>query len=47
MKYDKKYKATTDVAADMSVLAEDTISFASVTECGMGDYAEGLSAQEV
>ena len=44
--YYEKSRSTTDVAAAMSTLAEDTAIFTSGTECGMGDHAEGLSAQE-
>ena len=40
-------KAPTNVAAAMSASAEDTVTFASGIECGMGDDSEGLSAQDV
>ena len=46
VEYDEKSRTTTDVASAMSALAEDTIQFASGIECGMGDNAEGFSAQE-
>ena len=48
--YYEKYKATTNVVAAMSALAqmaEDTVTFTSDIECGMGDDAEVLSAQDV
>ena len=47
VEYDEKPKATTDVAAAMSAQSEDTVTFLSGIECGIGDDAEGLSAQEV
>ena len=47
VEYYEKSKATTDVAAAMSASEEDTVTFASGIECGMGGDAEGLSAQEV
>ena len=47
VEYYEKSKATTDVAAAMSALEEDTVIFASIIECGIGDDAEGISAQEV
>ena len=31
----------------MSASSEDTVTFTSGIECGMGDDAEGLSDQEV
>ena len=36
-----------DVAAARSTSAEDTVTFASGIECGMGEDAEGLLAQDV
>ena len=47
VEYYEIYKAPTDVVSVMSASAEDTITFASGIECGIGDYAEGLSAQDV
>ena len=47
VEYYEKSKATTDFDAAMSASAEDTRTFASEIECGTGDDAEGLSAQEV
>ena len=45
VEYYEKSKATTDVTAAMSASTEDTVTFASVIECGMEDYAEGLIDQ--
>ena len=45
--YYEKTKATTYVAAAMSVSEEDTIIFVYGIECGMEDDAEGISAQDV
>ena len=47
MEYYEKVKATNNFAAAMYASAEDTRTFASEIECGTGDDAEGLSAQEV
>ena len=47
VEYYEKSKAPTDVVAAMSALVENTITFASRIEFGMGDDAKGLSAQDV
>ena len=47
VEYYEKVKATNNFAAAMYASAEDTRTFASEIECGTGDDAEGLSAQEV
>ena len=47
VEYYEKSEAPTDVAAAMSASAEDTVTFASGIECGMGEDAEGLLAQDV
>ena len=46
MEYCEKDKATADVAAIISASAEGTVTFMSVIEYGMGDDAEGISAQD-
>ena len=45
VEYYEKAKATTDVAAAMSASEQDTVTFVSIIECGMGYNAEGISAQ--
>ena len=47
MEYYEKSKATTGVSAAMSASEEDTVKLASGFECGMGEDAEGISAQYV
>ena len=47
VEYYEKSKATAYVAAAMSALEEDTVTFASGIDFGMGDDAKGLSAQDV
>ena len=47
VEYYEKSKAPTDVVAAMSASIEDTVTFASGIDFGMGGDAEGLSAQDV
>ena len=47
VEYYEKSKTTTDVASSVYVSEEDTVTFASVNECGIGDNSGGVSAQEV
>ena len=47
VEYCEKDKATTYVATEVYASSEDTVTFASGIECGMGDDAEGLSSQGV
>ena len=47
VEYYEKSKATTDVVADIYTSEQDTVTFTSGIECGMGDDAEGLSARDV
>ena len=47
VEYDGKSIAPTDVVVAMSASAKETATFASGIECGIGDDADGLSAQDV
>ena len=47
VEYYEKYKATTDVAYSMYLLAEDNVTFTSGILCRMGDNSEGLSDQDI
>ena len=47
VEYYEKYKSTTDAAAVLSALSEENVTLASGIECGIGDDAKGISAQEV
>lgn len=45
--YYEEVRGARGVAIDMHASTEDTVTFASGIKCGMGDGAEGLSAEEV
>ena len=46
MEYYENEKATMNVSAAISASAEETVKFTSILGCGIGDDAEGQSAQE-
>ena len=45
--YYEEVRGARGVVNGMHASAEDTVTFASGMECGMGDGAKGLSAEEV